>query len=69
MADTAREVDVEVDDTDVLIADVERALTEGEKLLWVTTEEGRRYGLVVDRIVFVDVEPDKQRTGIGFSAP
>jgi hypothetical protein len=69
MADTAREVDVEVDDTDSLIADVERALTEGEKLLWVTTEEGRRYGLVVDRIVFVDVEPGKQRTGIGFSAP
>jgi hypothetical protein len=69
MADTAREVDIEVDDTAALIDDVERAMSEGDKLLWVTTEEGRRYGLVVDRIVFVDVEPAKQRTGIGFSAP
>ncbi len=69
MADTAREVDVDVEDTDVLIAEVERAMAEGDKLLWVTTEDGRRYGLVVDRIVFVDVEQSKQRTGIGFSAP
>lgn len=68
MADTIREVDVEVDDGDALIAEVERAIAEGDKMLWVTTDEGRRYGLVVDRIVFVDVEPQKQRTGIGFSA-
>jgi hypothetical protein len=67
MADTVREVDVEVDDGDALITEVEQAIAEGDRLLWVTTAEGRRYGLVVDRIVFVDVEPEKRRTGIGFS--
>jgi hypothetical protein len=68
MADTVREVDVEVEDGEALIADVERAIADGDRLLWVTTDEGRRYGLVVERIVFVDVEPQKRRTGIGFSA-
>lgn len=68
MADTVREVDVEVDDGDALITEVEQAIAEGGRLLWVTTVDGRRYGLVVDRIVFVDVEPEKRRTGIGFSS-
>ena len=67
MADTAREIDVEVDDAEALVSAFVAAIDGGEKVLWVTDQEGRRHGLVVDRIVYVDVEADKARPGIGFS--
>jgi hypothetical protein len=68
MADTTREIDVDVEDAGALLADLEKAIAAGDRILWVTEEDGRRYGLVVDRIVFVDVEPERTRTGIGFSS-
>jgi hypothetical protein len=67
MADTAREIDVEVDDAEVLVTAFVEAIDGGDKVLWVTDQEGRRHGLVVDRIVYVDVEADTTRPGIGFS--
>jgi hypothetical protein len=66
MADTAREIDVEVDDAEALVDAFMEAIGGGEKVLWVTDQEGRRHGLVVDRIVYVDVEADKAHHGIGF---
>lgn len=66
MADTAREIDVEVDDAEALVNAFTAAIDGGEKVLWVTDQEGRRHGLVVGRIVYVDVEADKARHGIGF---
>ncbi len=67
MADTAREIDIEVDDAKALIKNFEKALESDEKVLWVTEEDGRRYGLVTEMIVYVDVEPEKTRSGVGFS--
>jgi hypothetical protein len=66
MADTPREIDVDVDDAEALVNAFMEAMAGGEKVLWVTDEEGRRHGLVVDRIVYVDVEADRTRHGIGF---
>jgi hypothetical protein len=67
MADTAREIDVEVDDAEALVAAFTKAIEEGEEVLWVTDQDGRRHGLVVCRIVYIDVEAEKVRPGIGFS--
>jgi hypothetical protein len=67
MAHTGAGVDVEIEDAESLIAAFESALEEGEKLLWVTEEDGRRHGLVVDRIVYIDVEPGRSRA-VGFSS-
>ena len=66
MADTARDIDTEVDDAKALVEDFEAAVEGGRKVLWVTEEDGRRFGLIVDKIVYVDVEPDKTRSGVGF---
>jgi hypothetical protein len=43
----------------------EQAVQEGEKLLWVVDEDGRRHGLVVDKIAYLDVEAERA-TRIGF---
>jgi hypothetical protein len=37
----------------------------GERVLWVTDEEGHRHGLVVDKIAYLDVEAERS-TMVGF---
>lgn len=65
MTMSARELDFEVEDAEELLGAFRRAVEEGEKILWVTDEEGRRHGLVVDKIAYLDVEADKS-TRVGF---
>ena len=65
MTMSARELDFEVEDAEELLGAFRRAVEEGEKILWVTDEEGRRHGLVVDKIAYLDVEADKS-TKVGF---
>ena len=62
---SAREIEVEVDDSEAFIRDFEAMVNGGQKLWWVTDQQGNRHGLVVDRIAFVEVAPDRDRT-IGF---
>ena len=67
LTDVARELDLEVEDGEAVVSAFESALDSDTKLLWVTAKSGRRHGLVVDKIVYVDVEPPKEdRPGIGF---
>jgi hypothetical protein len=66
LADTPRELDIEVTDAESLVAQFEESVTEGRKLLWVTEEDGRRHGLVVDKIVYIDVEAEITRQ-VGFA--
>lgn len=65
MTMSARELDFEVEDAEDLLGSFRRAVEEGEKILWVTDEEGRRHGLVVDKIAYLDVEAGKS-TKVGF---
>jgi hypothetical protein len=62
---SAREIEVEVDDSDAFMRDFEEMLNSGQRLWWVTDEQGNRHGLVVDRIAYVEVAPERDRT-IGF---
>ncbi|HSG79904.1 MAG TPA: DUF3107 family protein [Acidimicrobiia bacterium] len=68
LMNAARDLDLEVEDVDVLLEDLASALAGDQKLLWVTEKGGHRYGLAVDKIVYVDVEPEEAKKGIGFSA-
>jgi hypothetical protein len=65
MTMTARELDLEVEDAEELIRSFRQAVERGEQVLWITDEEGRRHGLVVDKIAYLDVEAGKS-TKIGF---
>jgi hypothetical protein len=65
MTMTARELDLEVADAEGVVRSFQQAVDKGDKLLWVVDEEGRRHGLVVDKIAYIDVEAEKS-TRVGF---
>jgi len=65
MSFVPRELDLEVEDGEEVISAFEAALAESKQVLWITELDGRRYGLVVDKIVFCEVEPDRDKR-IGF---
>jgi hypothetical protein len=65
MSMAARELDLEVADAEEVMRSFRQAVEQGDKLLWVVDEEGHRHGLVVDKIAYVDAEPDKA-TRVGF---
>jgi hypothetical protein len=65
MTNAPREIDVEVADADAFMREFEAAVSQGQKLWWVTDQQGHRHGLLVDRIAYVEVEPERDRT-IGF---
>jgi hypothetical protein len=62
-----REVDVEVEDADAFMQDFEQAMDGGAKVWWVTDREGHRHGIVVDKVAYVDIEPERDRR-VGFGA-
>lgn len=65
MTMTPRELDLEVADQEEVVRAFQQAVEGGEKILWVVDLEGRRHGLVVDKIAYVDVEAEKS-TRVGF---
>lgn len=65
ISDTAREIELEIDDTDTFKAEVEGAITDGTPILWVTDTEGHRVGIPVGRIGYIDISPDS-RMAAGF---
>ncbi len=65
VANAARELDLEVDDAEAVAAAYEKAVADGDHLLWVTESDGKRHGVVVSAVVYIEFEPDAQRS-IGF---
>lgn len=65
LTQSGRELEVEVGDADEFMREFEAMLSNGKKLWWVTDQHGNRHGLVVDRIAYVEVAPDRDRN-IGF---
>jgi len=67
MSSTPRELDLDLEDPEALVASFEKALAEGEQVLWITDEDGHRHGLVVAKIAYFDIEPTKEKT-VGFGS-
>ena len=61
-----REIEVEVDDGEALASEIEKALTEGKGLVWVTDRDGVRHGLAPDKIAFIEMESKDSKPGVGF---
>ena len=69
MKNVARELSLEVDDdmaADVT-ADVEAALSGESSVLWVTDRDGRKTGVAVANLAFVELGSSSGRT-IGFGS-
>jgi len=60
-----REIELEVDDVDAFVSEFEEAMASDSAVWWVTDQSGRRRGLVVDKVSYVDIEPESEKT-IGF---
>ncbi len=60
-----REIELEIEDVDAFVAEFEAAMESDAKVWWVIDSEGRRRGLVADKVSYVDIEPERDRT-IGF---
>lgn len=66
IAFAAREIELGIDDVDGFVAEFEAAMADDSTLVWwVIDSDGRRRGLVVDKVSYVDIEPERDRT-IGF---
>jgi len=66
---TARELTVETDDSvDSVTATIESAMSKGDAFLWLTDTKGRRIGVPVDKIAYVEVAADAGGRKVGFGA-
>jgi len=61
----ARELEIEVEDTSVMVDAYERAVKKNEPVLWVNDAKGRRYGIAVSSITFIEFDKPQER-GVGF---
>jgi hypothetical protein len=69
---TPKELDVELaegTDREAVLADVERALSEPDGILWLTDKRGRRVAVPSARIAYVEVGAAVDDRRVGFGAP
>ena len=67
IGDTSREIELDVDDGDALIAEIEDAFGGDKMILWFTDVGDRRIGIPVSGIAYIELEPE-QRVSVGFTA-
>ena len=66
---TARELNLETDDSvDAVTATIESAISAGDGVLWLTDKKGRRVGVAVDKIAYVEIVTDAAGRKVGFGA-
>lgn len=66
---TARELNLETDDSvDSVTANIENAISAGDGVLWLADKKGRRVGVPVDKIAFVEIVTDAGGRKVGFGA-
>ncbi len=67
VADTDRVVEFDIEDHDAFITEIDEAFATGKLMFWITDSKGRRVGLPLGRIGFVEVETAAERS-VGFSS-
>jgi hypothetical protein len=66
---SARELNVETDeDVDSVTATIEDATSKGDAFLWLTDKKGRRVGVPIDKIAYVEIVTDAGARKVGFGA-
>ena len=69
---TPKELEVEMpDDTDrdKVVEDIEKLLKTGDGVLWLTDRKGRRVGVPVVKVAYVEVGAPASERRVGFGAP
>ena len=68
---TAKEIELELDDgadRSRLVKDVEAALSDGEKVLWLTDKRGRSVGVPSAKIAYIEIGSQDAERRVGFGA-
>jgi hypothetical protein len=65
---TPREIELEVDDAATVIADTERMLTDGSRLITFTDRNGKRVLVVADKLAYIEFEGDDKEKRVGFGS-
>lgn len=64
---SAKELTVEIDSSpEQIVAHVEKALAEQQHLLWMHDDKGRRIGIPLDKIAYVELAVDDENRRVGF---
>ena len=69
---TPKELEVEMpEDTnrDEVVANIEKLLKTGDGVLWLTDRKGRRVGVPVVKVAYVEVGAPSSERRVGFGAP
>ncbi len=69
---TPKEIEVEMPDDverDQVVADIEKLLKTGDGVLWLTDRKGRRVGVPVVKVAYVEVGAPTSERRVGFGAP
>jgi hypothetical protein len=69
---TPKELEVEMPDDvdgDKMVADIEKLLKTGDGVLWLTDRKGRRVGIPVVKVAYVEVGAPAADRRVGFGAP
>lgn len=66
IADTGREIEVEIDDRDEFVSSLNDAFDGSEKILWFHDTKGNEVGIPLERIAFVEII-DVDGPSVGFS--
>lgn len=64
---TPKELALEVDgDADATVQEIEKALAGGAPIIWLTDTKGRRIGVPVDKLAYVEVDAENGNRRVGF---
>ncbi len=69
---TPKELEVEMPedaDRDKVVAEIEKLLKTGDGVLWLTDRKGRRVGIPVVKVAYVEVGAPSSERRVGFGAP
>ena len=69
---TPKELEVEMPDDvdrDKVVAEIEKLLKTGDGVLWLTDRKGRRVGVPVVKVAYVEVGAPSSDRRVGFGAP
>jgi Protein of unknown function (DUF3107) len=64
-----KELDIELPDDadrDKILADIEAAIGDDEKILWLTDRKGRQVGVPAGKVAYIELDPPVSARQVGF---
>jgi hypothetical protein len=64
---TAKELNIELEGTaDEIVGTIDKAMAGDTAIVWVTDTKGRRVGIPISRIAYVEIDEDGGNKRVGF---